>query len=184
MKKLLYTLLILTFTFIGCSESGSILAPQEIKTEKRFLELPKAEKLSIESQFTTEKRITGNLGGEVSLFGQYLSQNGEVSVSVLANFPQRSFLGNKNITITANTNEAVVDFGPSMNFLIPITVNITFTGINLNNLNINEINFYYIDENGNFELVENQGIVVNISTGTVTVVNAKISHFSRYGFAT
>lgn len=184
MKKLFYSIIILFLTFVGCSESGSILNPLETKNEKRFLELPKADKFSVENLFSTEKRVTGNLGGEVSLFGQYLSQSCEVTVSVLVDFPQRSFLGNKNITITANTNEAIVDFGPSMNFLIPITVNITFTGLNLNSLNLNEIDFYYIDQDGNFLEVEKQGIVVDFSTGTVSVINAKIFHFSRYGFAT
>ena len=80
-------------------------------------------------------------------------------------------------------DDAVVDLYPQMTFDNPLNLNLTFSGLDLTGVNPSEVNFYYIDPDGNLEIAENDGITVDIANGTLSVKNAKIPHFSRYGFA-
>ena len=76
----------------------------------------------------------------------------------------------------------VSTFGPSMysiyrQFLIlHILVSI------LSGINPSTVKFAYLATNGSVQYAQHEGITVDLATGTLGVLKAKIPHFSRYGF--
>ena len=80
---------------------------------------------------------------------------------------------------------AGLDFSPSMTFNKSLYLSLSFTGLDLKSMGITNSNvgFYYVDSNGNYTAIPNSGMFVNLKTGTLTVIGAKIDHFSRYAFA-
>ncbi len=93
-----------------------------------------------------------------------------------------SFNGQRNITLTIDRDHALVNCEPGMTFQHPLIMLQTFTGLDLSNYNSEDIDFVYLNKNGDIEEVENAGIIVIKPTGTLTVLNAQIDHFSRYGW--
>jgi hypothetical protein len=69
-----------------------------------------------------------------------------------------------------------------MVFNIPLSFTIRYIGIDLSKINPATVKFAYIASDGSLEYAVNDGIVIDLSTGTLQVINAKIPHFSRYGF--
>ena len=76
----------------------------------------------------------------------------------------------------------VSTFGPSYVFNLSLTLNITYTGVNLSGINPSTVKFAYLATDGSVKYAANDGIVVDLATGKLQVVNAVIPHFSRYGF--
>ncbi len=58
----------------------------------------------------------------------------------------------------------------------------TFTGLNLNYYNTKEIDFMYISDNGYYESIPRTALVINKTLGLVSVINARINHFTKYGW--
>jgi hypothetical protein len=73
-------------------------------------------------------------------------------------------------------------FSPHMEFNKDVIFNATFTGIDLDGVNPATVKFAYLAEDGSVEYAANDGIIVDKSRGKLVVINARIPHFSRYGF--
>ena len=78
---------------------------------------------------------------------------------------------------------AAFHFYPSMSFAKPVKFTQNFTGIDLTNYKTGTLDFVYTDDKGNFETIRNNGIQTNLAQGFVRILNAKLFHFSRYGWA-
>ena len=156
-----------------------------IPNRPNFAIIPLPEKSPIykDSVFTVTKNINGLLGGVITLNKSYTSiGGGTVNILVEMVILPASFFGQREITLTIDDSLAIMHCEPSMNFLLPVVVLQTFTGLDLATYNTNDIDYGYIGYNGNFELIPRDIILVNKLLGTVTVVGAKINHFSRYGW--
>jgi hypothetical protein len=148
--------------------------------------------VNLPSQASLDKRngdfnasgfVVGNLGGYLHFNESYVGSDGNtVSIEANLTIPAGAFNGAKDIKMQA-TDFAAVDFFPSMIFNKPLSLNLKFTGLNLDGVNPKDINFYYMDTNGNLVPAANDGVIVDVQTGTLEVINAQIPHFSRYGFA-
>ena len=79
-------------------------------------------------------------------------------------------------------DDAAIDFSPSSVFNIPLVLNLKITGVDLTGINPNDINFYYFAQDGSVFSVQNDGITIVPQTGTLEITNAKLPHFSRYGW--
>jgi hypothetical protein len=93
-----------------------------------------------------------------------------------------SFSGNRNITMQVS-DIAGVDFYPSMTFNQPVILNFTITGMDLTGIDPQDVGFYYVDTSGNLAPTVNDGVTVDLSSGTLKVVNAQLPHFSRWAYA-
>jgi len=69
-----------------------------------------------------------------------------------------------------------------MVFNFPAILNQTFSGLDLTGLNPDNVKLYYLAEDGNYEVMQCDQLIVDVANGTITVVNGKIPHFSLYGF--
>ena len=185
MKKILAAALILIAgTYFGCSDNITSTEPS-LKTASSvsWIALSKNSALAKEGNLSVSEKIVGNKGGDLSLSGSYPGAGyNTVYVNAELTVPKRAYHGAKTLTMEIG-DDAVVDLYPQMTFDNPLNLNLTFSGLDLTGVNPSEVNFYYIDPDGNLEIAENDGITVDIANGTLSVKNAKIPHFSRYGFA-
>ena len=184
MRRSIYLFALLTLFVIGCSEESSVLAPvNNVNTnEPNWIALPKAEGMQVNNTFTTFKLIDGLRGGTISDVESYSGGPfGTVTMNASIQFPKGAFTTKVSITMSNDDASTVTTFGPSMVFLKYAIFNITYTGLDLSNSNSN-INFVYLAPDGTIQPAVNDGIVVSKTTGTLQVKNARIPHFSRYGF--
>jgi len=185
MKRYIYLFALLTLLVIGCSEQSSVLSPNNnVNTnEPNWMALPKAEGMQVNGEVSTSKLIRGNNGGNISLNYKFRdSQSGIVTLKSDIRFPKLSFSGNVTFTITHDNLSCVAAFGPSFVFNKDLILNVKYIGIDLTGINPSTVKFAYIAADGSVQYAVNDGIVVDLSTGTLEVINAKIPHFSRYGW--
>ena len=185
MKYLLTLSLASLLFFIGCDQGSDLTSPvDDIKSENaNWISLPTIEGMHIERSFTVSKRINGNLGGSLSMYESYSGGPfGTVTIDAELVFEKGAYPGTKKISMTNDNDGCVATFGPSLQFNDIVTYTVTYTGIDLSNIDPNNVKFAYIASNGDLQYAQHEGITVNVSTGTIQVINALIPHFSRYGF--
>ena len=76
----------------------------------------------------------------------------------------------------------VSTFNPHIIFNFPAVLNQTFSGLDLSGIDPNNIQLYYLDTDGSYEVMQYDQLIVDVETGTITVINGKIPHFSLYGY--
>ncbi len=187
MKKLLILAAISIGLFLfGCSDLVTNNSPQPASSGKQVVKLPAKTGLSKSSDLSVSKEVNGKHGSVLTLHGSYTDVNGN-EIKTFANLfiPRDAFDGTTTITMTTDNEYAGLDFSPHMTFERPLRLTLSFSGLNLQQMGItrDNVGFYFVDDSGNLSTIENNGILLNYRTGTITVIGAKIDHFSRYAFA-
>ena len=199
MKYFLTAILLSLILFWGCEQSSDYMTgPQDqiqksivtgfnntVKNDFTYDLIPLPSKrfplISLDSLFTVSKLINGLLGGTISLNRTYISEKGKlVTILVDIVIPPLAFSGQDTITITVDNCFAVVHCAPGMNFQKPLIMTQTFIGLDLLNYNPSDIDFVYIKDDGSLEDINHGLIIVEKLTGTLTVLDALIPHFSRH----
>ncbi len=196
MKYFLSAVILTFLLFGGCDQSSDPVTGPSSNLEKSpsgsiglavgnydMIPLPSRSPIFEDSVFSVSKLINGLLGGNIVLNKTYISEDGKL-VTMLVNLvvPPLAFNGQQNITLTIDCCFASVQCEPGMSFQIPLIMTQTFTGLNLKSYRAQDIDFVYIEDNGTIEDINNSAIIVEKLTGTLTVLNAQIPHFSRYGW--
>ena len=183
MKYLRSMFFITLLFFIGCDQVTEINAPEEQILNKQLISLPEPIGLGVEDIHTETQYINGYYGG---WFGEQFSyqggSSGTVYITSTLHFNSYSFYGNQEISQSFNTETAAITFGPSMQFNVPVDYTLTIYGVDLTGVNQNTLDFVYIDANGNMYAVQKDYVIMDASSGMLKVKNAKLNHFSRYGF--
>jgi len=187
MKHFISFLFVTLLLILGCEQvtevNSPVKAPQERILNKQLINLPTPIGLGVEDLHTEYKDITGSTGGWFSEeFTFEGGPNGNVYFQSTLHFYANSFSGTQTISQTFNTETAAITFGPSMQFNVPVDYTLTITGLDLTGVNPNTLDFVYIDANGNMYAVQKEYVTLDLSTGMLKVKNAKLNHFSRYGF--
>jgi hypothetical protein len=178
MKKAFLLLLLVGITFLGCNDNlDNTIAPAPSSTELDKL---------IGSQLFTSKLINGEIGGWVTVSQTYVNGAGNQSyVYARLRFLPGSFQGTENIEMVFDFEDVSVQFFPEMSFNRDVKLDLWFQGTDLQSLGYStsgNVDFVYFDDNGNIELIENNYSKVNLSQNKIKVLNAELSHFSRYGW--
>lgn len=185
MKKILLTIAVAALFLFGCQDENSIVGPvqkqvQQTQNNHQWLTFPADQQSSIEQLFYLSKSIDGAYGGGFYFRGNMSREiyvNGKISV------PASAYTGTKKIGITLNSESVSADFSPSpTTFNKPVLYSIEYYGVDLSNINPAQIDFYYIDGNGNLVKAKYSSIKVDVKTGFLAVYDAQLPHFSRYGF--
>ncbi len=183
MTKLLITIAVAALFLFGCQDQNSVVEPakqsvQQPKTEKHWIAFTENQKNSVEGTQTWSKSITGNLGG---YFKGTKDLSPTVSAYVEIWVPDGAYLGTKTISATLSSETLTADFSPSpMTFDKPIYYTVEYFGVDLSGINKDEIDFYYVAEDGSLQKAEYAELYVE--DDWLCVVDAKLPHFSRYGF--
>lgn len=184
-KSLLLAFTLFSVIYFGCSDSITNVNPvSKSSSNSSWIKLSSDNSLSNEGSVSKSEKIFGFRGGELTLFGS-LSRSWYNRVYVYAKLsvPSGAFKGAKTLTMEVG-DDAAVDFYPSMEFDSPLSLDLTFVGVDLRGIDPSKVNFYYIAVDGSLQLAPNDGITVDVARGILSVKNAKIPHFSRYGFIT
>lgn len=109
----------------------------------------------------------------------------DVSLEVLPN----SIDVDKEIEISFETTElsggVAVTFQPHGTIFSPYAIlNLTAHGVDFSGIDPNAVDIFYDNqETGQWEPMQRDAVIVDVNAGTVTVINAQLPHFSRYGVA-
>jgi len=183
MKQLISLLFFALLLILGCEQSTEVNSPPEQILNKQLITLPQPVGMGVEELHTESKDINGYYGGWFSeQFSYQGGLYGTVDINSILHFNNYSFYGTKTITQTFDTETAAITFGPSMQFNVPVDYTLIISGVDLTGVNPNTLDFVYIDANGNMFYVEKEYVTMDASTGFLKVKNAKLDHFSRYGF--
>lgn len=185
MKKFIPPLIIFLIMFFGCSTDTNINSPETPGVNKnvQLIKLPAPEHgLSVNTLYTSSKYTNGYNGGNFGSQFNYQSINGNVVITSQLAFPSGCFSGGKIITQTFNTETASLEFGPAMQFNIPVLYTLTVSGLDLTGINPATLDFVYVAQDGSITGVQYDSITMDVATGTLKVTNARLEHFSRYGF--
>ncbi|MFC2085493.1 hypothetical protein ACFLS9_10575, partial [Bacteroidota bacterium] len=173
--------------------NNDLVTPEEPVIEKasepNWLTLPESSEKSLEKTFSRTQAIFRFYGGTINLNKWYWDwSQGFVSVNASITFEPGFYDQNvyggwyKYITLTVDDETCTSTFSPHMDFLKPATYNVTYSGIDLSGVNPDNIDFVYQAEDGSVQNLQYDRIEVDIQEGLLKVVNAKIPHFSRFGF--
>ena len=75
-------------------------------------------------------------------------------------------------------------FGESgTTFSTPALLDLAVYGVDLSGVNPESVNIYYVNPNGQWEVMPSEQVTVNVEAGYIYILNAEISHFSRYALS-
>ena len=136
---------------------------------------------SLNKTISTTQFIQKRRGGKLSIESSRNSD--KINTNVMADFTvlPLSIDNSKEISMSLDNEVIEFEFGPSGTTFEPAAkLSFSFSGLDLSNINPAKVNFYYLKPDGGTEVVLNEGIYVDIVSGTIQVLNAQINHFSRY----
>jgi len=189
MKRLVSLSLAALFIFFtACQNEGPVSpdmsASQKVsKTSVNWINLPQNAEKRLLKSFSTSSLITVAEGGQLTIDESYTSTEG-VAVRAYSSisFAPGCVPQDTDITMSIDDQTGVSTFNPHMVFNFPAILNQTFSGLDLTGLNPDNVKLYYLAEDGNYEVMQCDQLIVDVANGTITVVNGKIPHFSLYGF--
>ena len=211
MKKLLLIIAFSSIYFIfGCTETTQVAGPESTSIEEsmpipvskvNWLTLPKSDKMALNKQFKKGKyiKLKGGRGNNISINEKYDGGPfGEVHVKAKIEFRKQNFNedsfyenvdykfknGKKKLwfTLTVDDETCSAVFTPHIMFDEPIKCNLKFVGLDLSGFDTDNIKFVFIPEGSESAFVpEYEDLIVDVDKGSITVINAMIPHFSRYG---
>ena len=186
MKYYLLVPILAIFIFAGCAKENSIMGPQSSQTQSnsQWITINHIASLSVENTYTASKSIDGSKGGSIELSKIFKNDGNWALVTAKLTIPKGAFSGTEVISYTVNTETAGIDFSPAtVSFDKNLSLDITFTGVNISGYNVSNLIFSYLEDNtivpAKFTYAN-----ANIAQGLLVVVDAQISHFSRFGWAT
>lgn len=176
MKKIVILVALFSLIFLACSENTSINIPESNKTDNL---------LKFKANFShhlmkteVSQSINGETGGTIDI--NFTSSDGEFSVVGTLVFPANSFSGTEDISVSVAGDLAALDFGPSMTFQNAAQLNLSITGVNVTA--DDNVDFKYIHGDGSLSSVDYADISVSVDDALVSVQDAELNHFSRYGW--
>ncbi|MGA7720603.1 MAG: hypothetical protein WCA84_05430 [Ignavibacteriaceae bacterium] len=194
MKKLYLFLATACLFYFGCTDVATNSVNQPVNSSKQMIQLPAKSAPSSKSGLTIEsatglsvsQNINGALGDILFLSGNYTDVSGNKIFAIATLLvPGGAFNGSQTLTMACDNTYAGLDFSPSMTFNKSLYLTLSFSGLDLKSMGVTNSNvgFYYVDSNGNYTPIQNSGVFVDLKAGILTVIGAKIDHFSRYAFA-
>lgn len=134
----------------------------------------------VESEVTVSKAINGNSGGIISI-----TENlGGIEVKGTLTVPPGAYSGMQNISISFNENQYYQVYTPTpYTFKAPLILDLTYKNVDLNGVDISQVGFYYLGDNGVFYKAKYNSLVYDPDNQTLGIKGAEIPHFSRWGWA-
>jgi len=192
MKTILAILMVTLILLLGCDTSPDLLVnnlendfSKSSISVTRYVQIPLPNKspLWADSIFTMSQIIDGSVGGRMIMQKYYISDAGDsVIINSDLRIPEGAFQGTETITMTVDDEFASIHFYPSMVFDDTLRLFQSFEGLNLENYPTGTLDFVFVDDGGGIELIKKNGLQVVVPQGIVRVQNAKLIHFSKYGW--
>jgi hypothetical protein len=190
MKTTLTTLLLSALLLVGCAEDSSYLTSTDDQINNNsnspnYIQLPYNEGMSIENQFSVTENVTKKDGGELIIDESYYGgPHGEVKV--IAKFKlYKNTLKKKSLTITMTVDNetGAITFSPPTIFKKAAELYVKFEGLDLYNVDPDDIDFIDYTPDNNVYPVEYESLDIDVSSGTIELkVNPFIVDDSRISY--
>ncbi len=163
--------------------NGSSLMAKPLTGQNKWNDAESYEQIGSGVILFAAKYIEDHKGGTIKI-DEKISGGpfGEIDVNVELKFPKDAFIGNKNITLALETSFGTTTFSPHATFEKCAVYNAEIRGLDLSGINPSDIDFVYKTEKGKYEFIDKSKIEVDLKEGKLKVRDAKLPHFSRYGF--
>lgn len=182
--KQLAVLLLAGIVFFGCSSNSPLNPEQDKNFNFKRIQLPQPKDLGVEFVLQDSEKIKGSIGGDLEIVGAYASTSGVVAIESELLVPAGAFNGAKWITLKHEGLFVDVELYPHMEFDTPVFLNVKMTGLDLSDItDPSTVKFVYFAPDGSIEPIAYENMVVDLQAGVLEVENAKLEHFSRYGWA-
>ena len=182
MKAIILNLFIAVGLFLGgCSDQSYLTGPSQQDPQSSST-LIKLGTKSLQKAISISKTINGNTGGSIAIVGSF--DDGQIQVNGTLTVPAGAYTGDQTITVLMEGQYAVLDFGPSpFTFDKPLLFTMEISGVDLKGINPHDIVFVYIADDGSVTPIALGTTASNKNKGILSVYDAQIPHFSRYGWA-
>ncbi len=187
MKKLkLFAMVLILPLLFACQEESNLVGPEKSSvstSEPSWISIPASENNQLKKVFSVTQLITAQSGGVIRLDESYEGGPfGNVMLSAEIKFAPGTIDEDTYFTMAFDDEAGVITFSPSMTFNQDAPLTISLKGIDLSDVNIDDIGFVYFDANGEYVDVDAKKLWVKTNDGSLGVLQAQIPHFSRYGF--
>lgn len=184
-----FSMLLVVLALTSCQNESPLVGPESIDArytetnEPNWVGLPQADSKRLEKVFNAGETITVNEGGEIVIDETYTSSSGlQVTTYSSIQFAPGCVQEDVYITVEIDDETGVSSFLPSQVFNFPAILNQKFTGLDLSGVNPADIQLYYLKLDGTYDVMAYDDLIVDVSAGSIEVVNGQIPHFSRYGY--
>ncbi len=181
------SLIFLALLAFGCNQESNLVSPQDtvnsdqVVNEPNWVTLPVTK--SLKKDVSVSKMIYGNDESLLEINTGYPGGPfGWISITANARFQRYSFSGSRYTTMSINDENGTASFSPSGTFSKPVIYNLTIMGVDLSKVNPSTVTFVYMAEDGKYYKAAYDYIYVEKQSGKLQIVNARLPHFSRYGF--
>jgi hypothetical protein len=190
MKRLLsLSLAALMLILSACQNEGPINGPEspasqnQAKFQPHWIGLPQNASHQLLKTFSTSQLVTVANGGQLTINETYTSTAG-TQVHTFSSIALAPGCVQQDVTISMDIDDVtgVSTFMPHQIFNFPAILNQTFTGLNLAGKDVSKIHLYYYGVDGTWEIMQCDQLIVDVATGTITIVNGRLPHFSVYGY--
>ncbi len=187
MKKLflLITIAIVGISFLSCSDNfNNTIVTTSSDVENVTKSSPHS--FNIYTWLYTSRLIDGSIGCDFIYDTTFVNALGrEINVYARLKIEPGSFNGKTEIIMIPNVENLSVRLFPEMTFNKEVKFSLIFTGIDVTTFGYKvtgAVDFAYFSESGDIELIESDISHVNLPQDQIKVLNAKLYHFSRYGW--
>ena len=189
MKQILLTLLVAGFIFIGCSENNSIVGPDHSasfsKANPNWITFTsKAQAFQKSQSQTNDVNWTDGGGIDITETSEGASEPWvDAHIYWGAQSWDNTVYGDTiNFFLNVDNETCTNTFGPHMLFTSDANYSVTYREVDLTGVNPDMVEFVFQGEDGTVEYPEYDAISVDVAAGVMSVLNAKLPHFSRFGF--
>ena len=191
MKRLL-ALFAFGILFYACSENTNLVDPNQhnsltsqSKTTLSWLSshMSKGSDFIGLDQATGEQVIDLTVGGDVT--ANFVSTDGKKTISATLHVPAGALANTPSLRfyMLVDNDKLSIQFQPHPTFFdIPLTLDLTYTGIDLTGVSPTGIYFAYLDDPNTGFIIDSDHITIDKGTGTISISGGEIPHFSEYGF--
>jgi hypothetical protein len=187
MSKYIYILIFFLGFIIGCGKESDLVGPIDSTegNEPNWIAIPSAESKSLQKEIFTGKWICGNKRSVLKIRTSYpaCTPFRFIKINALAEIQKKSFEGCTFVTMSINDRYGITTFAPEIVFSKPVIYNLCISGLDLRGIDPETVKFVYMAPDGQYHEAEYDHLNVDLKSGMLQVINAKLPHFSRYGFA-
>ncbi len=197
MKKILFTIALAGLFLVGCQDANfNPVSPDQNQAAINKTDMHGIDAVddilhnASNTALTVHQELDGKRGGRIQIDTEAKNSEGKsVRINVDLNFDKGAFNGIQDIAVIVNPDNASITFFPHIAaFNKKVKLDASIEGVDLSKLNIEnskKAHFVYFDDNGNvLQIIKCKDVRIDYKNGKLSVKNAELKHFSRYGWAT
>jgi hypothetical protein len=172
MKKIIFLAALTISILSGCQDDSSILEPEN----EELIQID-----TYKEKFTRNYTVSGEKGGILFLKVSWLTEDSvRVALESKLTIPRGAFKGDLTFDMIFDLENYGLELYPSpFTFDKPVYLDLKFTHINLDGIDLDNFEFTYLDGE---EEMEYERFRLDATEGVIAVYGAVLHHFSRYGW--